>query len=65
MHLAPPPKLSDAELLRLVVVVLPAPAGLEPRAVYRFEDTGEFIAEDAEVESQIRTAFPGASIRRI
>ena len=61
----PPSGLPDAELGRLDIALLPVPDDMEEVAVYRFEDTGEFLAEDDETESAIRAAFPDAAIRRV
>jgi len=61
----PPSALSDAEVLRLEPVALPAPDDEENICVYRFSDTLEYLAEDDETASAIQQAFPAAKIRRV
>jgi hypothetical protein len=61
----PPSSLTEAEIGRLEIVALPAPAGEEAEAVYRFADTGEFVAEDDETAAAILKAFPSATIQRV
>ena len=61
----PPTTLTRSERNRLEIVGLPGDGDLEAMAVYRFEDTGEFISEDDETDAAIKEAYPNASIRRI
>lgn len=62
--IAPPPDgLTDAEIARLETVPLPGPEDMEADGVYRFADTGEFVAEDRETAEAIAHAFPLAKIR--
>lgn len=60
----PPDNLTSDELDRLELVALPGPEGMEAECVYRFMDTGEFVTDNDEEEAMIKSAFPGARIKK-